>query len=110
MPYLLRITFALLLNRQFPNYAGCQRCLRVWPLCRAHNTIYREEENGEQEGCTALCEECWREIAPYMRLYYYQRLVEEWKRQSIIHSFFGYGNEKLEETWYQIRAAVMAGK
>jgi hypothetical protein len=108
MPYIARLIIAHLLNNKYPGYSGCQRCLRVWPLCRAHTTVYKVSENGE-EGCFALCEACWRDLPPDERLYYYERLVAEWKAQSLLW-WMGNKVEEMEETWNQIKTAVLAGK
>lgn len=111
MLYIFRLAVAHIFNDTYAGYSGCQRCLRVWPLCRAHNTVYKTSEEGH-EGCFALCEECWRDLPPDERLYYYQRVVEEWRQQSFQVSLFGYyqKNEELLEKWELLKAAVLAGK
>lgn len=76
-------------------FGRCYRCNRTWQNCRSHSTQFSREE-----GCFALCEECWQVLDVEGRLVYYRQLWQDWSAE---------GNSSREE-WEQIELAVRQGK
>lgn len=55
-----------------PGYGHCLRCKRPWSRVHNHTTHYA------RGGLFALCEGCWKALAPGQRWVYYQRLIAMW--------------------------------
>jgi hypothetical protein len=119
---------------------GCFRCQRSSELCDHHATwwwsvteaqknFYREWVGDPfvdvvgGEGCSPLCEDCWRELSPDERLPYYKALYDLWESQRKFwpapvtapdgsKSFIDGDRYKPkgEREWQAIEAAVRAGQ
>lgn len=66
----------------YPVNSGCLRCYRRWPIAAPHITDYgnRDPTGYYPWGCFPLCEDCWRELPIYKRVYYYVRLYDSWTK------------------------------
>lgn len=78
-------------SRRHLGRSTCIRCANPWTIRGGHSTSY---DNG-MRGCFPLCESCWSDLTPELRLPYYQILILEVWRD--------------EELWPEIREAVLAG-
>ncbi len=78
-----------------PRYSSCGRCNMTWDYVDGHDTKY-----SETMGCFPLCERCWGELTIEERLPYYKALWIEWDKFRVTD----------QETWEQIKKAVLAGK
>lgn len=94
-PLWLRTTLGYIFKVLTPGYSCCHRCERPWSIAEHHSTRYTENR-----GCFPLCELCWQELEPKDRLPYYRELYNEWQHWSI----------EEDETWKNIKEAVLAGK
>lgn len=69
----------------------CLRCVTPWSQVEEHSTPYGDG----MSGCFPLCESCWQDLTPELRLPYYRILIlEVW--------------ESLED-WPSIESSVLAG-
>ena len=69
-----------------PSWGYCNRCGVSWRFTKEHVTVYTPGA-----GLFPLCEKCWSELSPQERLPYYWR----WQK---------------EDTWEEIKTAVLEGK
>lgn len=81
-----------------PGYGLCHRCQTPWRFVTPHVTRYVEPPP-YGKGCFPLCEKCWADLDPQMRLPYYEWLFAEWGKD---------GAEDGE--WEACRQAVLAGQ
>ena len=82
-------------------YGHCGRCFRPWNICEEHATYY-----SETQGCFPLCQDCWNEMTPLMRLPFYRDLYASWRHQH----FEAFGNLLGLAEWEMIKKAVLDGK
>lgn len=81
----------LTVRSNFRGYSTCLRCARPWDKVGDHSTSYTDKQ-----GCFPLCECCWSDLTPELRLPYYRILVfEVWESP---------------DDWPAIEAAVLAGR
>ena len=79
-----------------PGYGHCLRCKTPWRFVREHITAYNYSS-----ACFALCEKCWAPLTPDQRLPYY--------REQIWHWSYPYNGRTFDETWREVKTAVLAG-
>lgn len=87
-----------------PMYSACGRCGMPWSVTKNHVTSITEIR-----GIFPLCENCWTYLTPQDRLPYYRKLYESWLI-TMPETLPDGSPAKLNETWEEIEAAVLAGK
>lgn len=83
-----------------PGLSWCGRCKTTWRFVTPHITVWRDGS-----GCFPLCEKCWAHLTIEQRIRYYRRPYDEW---GIKHDRWPTAEDL--EVWWQIAAAVRAGK
>lgn len=87
-----------------PMCSWCGRCDMPWNLTKNHVTGVTEVS-----GIFPLCENCWNDLTPQDRLPYYRKLYESWLK-TMPETLPDGSPSKLNVTWEEIEAAVLAGK
>lgn len=75
-----------------PGYGACARCHTNWHFCDGHSTT----ATNSSWGMFPLCEQCWSELTPELRLPYYRKLFDRWPRDE-------------HQSWEALSDAVLAG-
>lgn len=91
-----------------PTYGWCGRCKWPWNVVKGHTTWF-----GRGRGCFPLCEGCWRGLTPEGRLPYYRGMWNCWRTGGRLVDGWDYAEELAvapDEEWWQIQAAVLAGR
>ena len=100
MNIIIRKAIGILAKPFSPGYSCCSHCGRTWNICKSHVTMI-----SSSDGCFPLCEQCWGELTPEERLPHYKALYREW----LAYGYLDDGGQPWEETWRQMKTAVMNG-
>ncbi len=87
-----------------PMYSACGRCGMPLNVTKHHST-----DVNESGGMFPLCEKCWNDLTPQDRLPYYKKLYDSWVMTMPLYLPDG-SQPKVNMTWEEIEAAVLAGK
>lgn len=87
-----------------PMYSACGRCGMPWSVTKHHETRVTEGS-----GIFPLCEICWKDLTPQDMMPYYMSLYESWLK-TMPETLPDGSPSKLNVTWEEIEAAVLAGK
>lgn len=77
---------------RFPHLGACLRCRTSWGQVKGHATRITEET-----GMFPLCELCWMDLTPSLRLPFYRVLFEQWVWDGGSHM-----------DWKDIEAAILS--